>query len=83
MPLGENVAARAAYDPARAEACLGKAGFDGRLAELPEGLDTCLYKDFDEQGVEISGGEAQKIALARALYKEAPYIVLDLSLIHI
>ena len=77
VPLGENVAARAAYDPARAEACLEKAGFDGRLAELPEGLDTCLYKDFDEQGVEISGGEAQKIALARALYKEAPYIVLD------
>lgn len=36
-----------------------------------------LYKDFDEEGVEISGGEAQKIALAVALYKDAPIIILD------
>lgn len=41
------------------------------------GSDTCLYKDFDKKGVEISGGESQKIALARALYKNAPFIVLD------
>ena len=44
---------------------------------MPKGLETYLYKDFDEEGVEISGGEAQKVALARALYKDAPYIVLD------
>ncbi len=44
---------------------------------MPKGLDTPLYKDFDKEGVEISGGEAQKIALARALYKDAPFIVLD------
>ena len=44
---------------------------------MPEGLGTCLYKDFEENGVEISGGEAQKIALARALYKNAPFIILD------
>ena len=44
---------------------------------MPQGLDTPLYKDFDKDGVEISGGEAQKIALARALYKDAPFIVLD------
>lgn len=44
---------------------------------MPEGLNTCLYKDFEKNGVEISGGEAQKIALARALYKNAPFIILD------
>lgn len=44
---------------------------------MPKGLDTCLYKDLDEDGVTISGGEAQKIAIARALYKDAPFIVLD------
>ena len=44
---------------------------------MPEGIQTCLYKDFEESGVEISGGEAQKIALARALYKDAPFIILD------
>ena len=43
---------------------LQKAGFSDRLARMPKGLDTCLYKDLDEDGVTISGGEAQKIALA-------------------
>ena len=44
---------------------------------MPQGADTPLYKDFTEDGVEISGGEAQKIAIARALYKDAPFIILD------
>ncbi len=75
--LGQNVAAGVAYDPERAASCLAKAGFSGRFDHMPEGLDTCLYKDFEKNGVEISGGEAQKIALARALYKNAPFIILD------
>ena len=75
--LGQNVAASMDYDQARAETCLREAGFGNRLAQMPEGLETCLYKDFNEKGVEISGGEAQKISLARALYKDAPIIVLD------
>ncbi len=77
QPLGQNVAAAIDYDRERVEQCLKKAGFGGRLAELPKGLDTCLYRDFEEDGVEISGGEAQKIALARVLYQDAPFIVLD------
>ena len=40
-------------------------------------LETSIYKDLDEEGVEISGGEAQKIALARALYKNTPFIIPD------
>lgn len=44
---------------------------------MENGIQTPLYKDFDENGVEISGGEAQKIALARALYRDAPIIILD------
>ncbi len=75
--LGQNVAAAVQYNPERAKACLQKAGFGDRLAQLPDGLETKLYKDFDEKGVQISGGEAQKIALARALYKDAPFVVLD------
>ena len=77
QPLGSNVAAAEDYDRARAEECLTKAGFGGRLAELPKGLDTCLYREFEDDGVEVSGGEAQKIALARVLYQDAPFIVLD------
>ena len=75
--LAQNVAASVNYDRNKVEQCLGEAGFGERLRRLPEGVDTCLYRDFDERGVEISGGEAQKIALARALYKDAPFIVLD------
>ena len=77
QPLGANVAAAEDYDRGRAEECLIKAGFGARLAQLPKGLDTCLYREFEDDGVEISGGEAQKIALARVLYQDAPFIVLD------
>ena len=65
------------YDCDKAAQCLRDAGFGIRLDKLPKGLATALYKDFDEKGVAISGGEAQKIALARALYKDAPFIILD------
>lgn len=75
--LGQNVAARTEVDRSKAEACLIKAGLGDRLHRMEHGLDTWLQKDFDAQGVEISGGEAQKIALARALYKEAPLLILD------
>lgn len=75
--LGQNVSASAAYDSEKVRECLKKAGFDERLESMPNDLDTFLYKDFDTDGVEISGGEAQKLALARALYKDAPFIILD------
>lgn len=75
--LGQNVAASVEYDKAKAEEALRKAGFGGRLAEMPKKLDTVLYQNLDKEGVEISGGEAQKIALARAIYKDAPFMVLD------
>ena len=77
QPLGANVAGRSQYDRRRVEQCLTDAGFADRLAAMPKGLDTELYKDLDKDGVEISGGEAQKIAIARALYKDAPFLVLD------
>ncbi len=75
--LGENIAASVEYDAERALDCLDKAGFSDRLKTLPNGLETMLNKDFDEAGVQVSGGEAQKIALARALYKDAPFVILD------
>ena len=77
LPLGENVAGSAEYDRERVKKCLAYAGFTQRLETLPKGLDTYLYKDLKEEGVDISGGEAQKIAIARALYKDAPFIILD------
>ena len=75
--IGQNVATDVDIDDSKAMDSLNKAGFSERFVSMPKGLDTPLYKDFEENGVEISGGEAQKIALARALYKNAPFIVLD------
>lgn len=75
--LGENVAASVQVDASRAEESLRRAGFGERLQELQEGLETPLYRDFDASGVELSGGEAQKVALARALYRNAPVMILD------
>ncbi len=77
QPLGANVAGSSAYDEAKVRKALTDAGFGDRLDSLPNGLNTQLYKDFTENGVEVSGGEAQKIAIARALYKDAPFIILD------
>lgn len=73
--LGQNLAGSRIYDGERARAALEEAGFGARLAGMD--LETSLYKDFDPQGVEISGGEAQKIAIARALYSQAPILILD------
>ena len=75
--LGQNVAGSCDVDEPKAIKCLEDAGFGDRLKELPDGLETWLGKDFDENGIVTSGGERQKIAIARALYKDAPFIVLD------
>lgn len=75
--LGENVSGSVDYDRGRAAKCLEEAGFGERLAKMEKGLDTPLYQYSDENGVEISGGEAQKIAIARSLYKDAPFVIMD------
>ena len=77
QPLGNNVAGSMEYDCERVEKALIDAGFGDRLASLEKGLDTFVYKNLTEDGVDVSGGEAQKIAIARALYKDAPFIILD------
>lgn len=75
--LAENVAADTEYDPERVTDCVIRSGLGDRLKTMENGIETCLYKDFDENGVEISGGEAQKLCLARTIYKGSPFIVLD------
>ncbi|MFC4808181.1 ABC transporter ATP-binding protein [Paenibacillus sp. GCM10023250] len=75
--LGHNVAASEPYDAARAEDALTLAGLGDKVKRLPNGLHTYLHKDYSDDGVEVSGGEAQKAALARALYKNAPFVILD------
>lgn len=72
--VGENVALSKNYDEERVWKALKAAGFD---KELPNGLDTILLREFDEDGLMLSGGEQQKVAIARAFYKNCPYVILD------
>ncbi len=72
--VGENVALEKDFDEQRVLDALKKAGF---TKELPNGVNTVLLREFDDDGLMLSGGEQQKIAIARAFYKDCPYIILD------
>lgn len=61
----------------KVEDALKRSGFENRLSHLPEGLDTQLTTEFDENGVNLSGGESQKTAIARAFYRKADILVMD------
>lgn len=57
--------------------CIRMAGLEQKIKSLPQGADTCLVKEISENGTKLSGGEEQRLLLARALYKDAPVLVLD------
>lgn len=56
---------------------LDRSGLSSKVKTLEKGIDTSLYKIFDDKGIELSGGQSQKLAIARALYKNAPIVILD------
>lgn len=74
--VAQNVAAAVEYDEEKVKKCLSLAGIGEYVEQMEKGIETVIYKQ-DDEGVEISGGEAQKIAIARALYKDAPVVILD------
>ncbi len=78
-PLGQNVAASLRYDEDRVLACMEKAGLkEWYQTKAVRGLETRLYQHQDaEEGILVSGGEEQKLAIARSLYRDAPFLVLD------
>ena len=75
--VGQNVAGCIDYDAPRVWETLDLAGLKARVEEFPRQLDHTVYKDFIEDGIDLSGGEEQKLAIARALYKDAPILILD------
>ena len=76
LPVEDNVACTDHPDSVQLEEALKTVGMKERVDAMPEGIHTLLYHDNGE-GTDISGGEAQKLAIARAWYKDAPFIILD------
>ncbi len=76
--LAENVAQSCEnIDFTAVSDCLEKAGLTAKVNSLPDGLETKIGRKVYEDGIELSGGETQRLVLARALYKNAPIVVLD------
>ena len=75
--LRENIALNRAADDSEIERVLKLSGFYEDTQKMEKGLDTMLYKSFDEKGTDLSGGQRQKTAISRALYQNAPIVILD------
>lgn len=76
MPIGENIACSHHFNKERVVKSLERVGMKERVEAMEEGIMTRLYNK-NGRGIELSGGEAQKIAIARALYKDGPFVILD------
>ena len=78
VSVAENVAqCTHGYDLDRVGKCIRMAGLEDMVRNLPDGLDTHIGRQVFEDGVELSGGQMQRLMLARALYKDAPVLLLD------
>lgn len=77
LTVADNISANDECDKDMLNSALDKANIKDRIEAMPQKEKTYLYKDLDKSGVEISGGEAQKLALARALYKDSSIVILD------
>lgn len=76
LPLDENVAGSESIENEKLNRVLKKLDLKERIDKMKDGTRTQLYNNNGE-GVDISGGEAQRLAIARALYKDAPFVILD------
>lgn len=75
--LKDNIVLGEEEDTERVKEVLTLSGLYDEATKLKNGLDTMLYKGFDKDGTDLSGGQRQKMAISRALYKDAPIVILD------
>lgn len=73
----ENIAMRLNANEQLLQKSILESGLESKINSLNYGIDTLISKEFDSEGIEFSGGECQKLAIARAIYKDAPLIILD------
>ncbi|MGF3067318.1 ABC transporter ATP-binding protein [Facklamia sp. P12950] len=77
LSMAENIAVRPDYDRHQVNNALRELGLNDFVETLDRGIETYLGTEYDPEGVHVSGGQAQKIAMARAIYKDAPVFILD------
>lgn len=77
LPVGENISISKEYQDADIWKALEAAGADGAVRRMPQQLNQYLYHYVDENGIDISGGEEQKLAIARAYHKKAAFVIMD------
>lgn len=75
--IHENISMNLQYDQKKMSSCVEKIGLQKRINDLPKNIDTMLFKEFDSEGIELSGGEGQKLAISRALYRDTPIVIFD------
>ncbi len=73
----ENITLNTKWDTEKLKDSIERSGLTNKIRTLENGIETSVSKDFDDYGVEFSGGEGQKLAIARTLYKDTPIIILD------
>ncbi|MGX7109570.1 ABC transporter ATP-binding protein [Facklamia miroungae] len=77
LSMAENIAVQPNYDPHQINEALDELGLKNFVDSLDKGIKSYLGTEYDPEGVNVSGGQAQKIAMARAIYKDAPVFILD------
>ena len=75
--IAENISLDSTYNRKDLQNCIEKSALEDKIRSLPHGIDTFLFKEFSEMGIEFSGGEAQKLAIARTIYKKPSLLILD------
>ena len=75
--IKENISISENPDDERVRNLCEKVGLGDKIASLEKGIETSIFRQFDKEGIEPSGGEQQKMSIARALYKDSPIVILD------
>lgn len=75
--INENITMFEESETQKPETILGQLGLLEKIHNQKKGLDTYIYRVYDEEGIELSGGQNQKLAIARAIYKDAPIVIMD------